>query len=172
MPLTTAPRYLGIVARAVDGCVDVVVAERAEVVADEPADVVIAAERDVAECDVLNRAAVDVAEQADVVAGTGNREVADNFALPVESAFELIGTVADGREGDAAHVDIRRDFEGQAAAVVPAVDVGRQGLQVLRGGNFVVAARLVVSQSVDFFHVIHSVLYAKEITVKVSGIGE
>ena len=81
----------------------------------------------------------------------------DSVALPVEGARELhrryvsCGSFLRYRcpiIGYAAQVDVVHEFERQALAVVPAVDIFGEGLQVLSTLNLEVTARRVVGEIV------------------------
>ena len=90
----------------------------------------------------MNHAAV-VAEQADVIFAADG-EVADCEAVAVECAAEVAIYVADAREVTAAQVDVARELENFARRISVAVDVVGEGLQVCGGRNFVIAvARFV-----------------------------
>ena len=112
------------------------------VVADERADIIVAADVDFIELDVFNRAAaVEDAEQALIVGATiVNCQVADDVPAAVERAVKRsVSRVADWCPVvDAAQIDVRREFESLAfrngsALIVGGIGVSCEGLQVFNG---------------------------------------
>ena len=126
------------------------VADIAVRIADQAAHVIRARDAHRVELDVCKRAArAQIAEQALIVIGTGNREVRYAVILPVISTFERVGFIADCREINTTHVDVRRLFECQGFRVIDGGNKVDEILQIGGGCNLKVIARFIVLEAME-----------------------
>ena len=97
----------------------------------------VADDVDIGKVEVLNRAAVVLAEQAAISAAVRYLEVAYRVVAAVKCASERIIVVADCRPVHAVKVNVTRELERQTVAVVTAVYVSRKSQKLFLRADFV-----------------------------------